>query len=161
MLALLPYLLIVLAFTADRVSKLLAATYLSEHGPTRINAFLTLRETYNEGLAFGLLQGVGPLMGWLSIIIVLLLLVYLTQVPRQMWLLRMGLGLIIGGALGNLIDRITVGQVLDFIETPLRPGIFNVADLAINLGLVLCLLGIFLQHGPEPAAAPDPDATNS
>ena len=62
-----------------------------------------------------------------------------------MWLLRIGLALIIGGAMGNLIDRVTAGQVLDFIQTPLRPGVFNVADVMINTGVVLSLLGAFLQ----------------
>jgi signal peptidase II len=63
-----------------------------------------------------------------------------------MWLLRIGLALIIGGAMGNLIDRVTAGQVLDFIQTPIRPGIFNVADIMINTGVVLSLLGAFLQR---------------
>ncbi|MDX1616166.1 MAG: signal peptidase II [Candidatus Promineifilaceae bacterium] len=154
-----PYVLIALAFAADRLSKWWVAAFLADNGVTRLNAWLTLRETYNRGLAFGLLQGIGPIMGWLSILIVLGLLLYLTQVPRQEWLLRAGLALIIGGALGNLIDRITAGQVLDFIQTPLRSGIFNVADVCINLGLILVLAGLLLhrptgQPGPESEPPP-------
>jgi signal peptidase II len=141
-----PYFLILIAFLADRLSKRWAAAYLAEHGPTTLNTFFTLRETYNRGLAFGLFQGVGPLVGWLTIAVVAGMFVYLARLPRDLWLLRWGLALIIGGALGNLLDRITTGQVLDFIESPLRPGIFNVADIAINLGLLLALIGAYWQR---------------
>ena len=58
------YLLIPLAFLADRLGKWWAAAYLAEHGPTRFNALFTLVETHNRGIAFGLFQGIGPLVGW-------------------------------------------------------------------------------------------------
>ncbi|MGD2048088.1 MAG: signal peptidase II [Chloroflexota bacterium] len=146
----LPYVLILLAFAADRLSKQWAATYLAENGPTQVHSLLTLYPTYNQGIAFGLLQGIGPLVGWLSIVIVIGLFLYLVRVPRSQWLLRIGLALIIGGAMGNLLDRVTAGQVLDFIQTPIRPGIFNVADILINVGVVFSLLGALLQKGdPE------------
>ena len=90
-------------------------------------------------------QGVGPLVGWLSLIVVFGLLIYLTRIPRSMWLLRIGIALIIGGALGNLVDRVIAGEVLDFIQTPIRPGIFNVADIMINVGVVLSLLAVLFQ----------------
>ena len=141
----LPYLLILVAFAADRLSKWWAAAYLADNGIARVHDLLTFYPTYNRGIAFGLFQGIGPIIGWLSILIVIGLFIYLTQVPRSMWLLRIGLALIIGGAMGNLVDRVTAGQVLDFIQTPLRPGVFNVADVMINIGVVLSLLGVFLQ----------------
>jgi len=140
-----PYWLIVLAFAADRLSKWWVTGYLAENGVTQVHPLLTLYPTYNRGIAFGLFQGIGPIIGWLSILVVIGLFIYLTRVPRSMWLLRIGLALIIGGAMGNLIDRVTAGQVLDFIQTPLRPGVFNVADVMINTGVVLSLLGAFLQ----------------
>ena len=136
----LPYLLILIAFAADRVTKWWAGSFLNEHGPVQINSLLSVRETYNRGIAFGLFQGIGPLVGWLTIAVVAGMFIYLTRSPREEKLMRAGLGLIIGGALGNLLDRIVAGQVLDFIETPLRPGIFNVADIAINLGIIMILL---------------------
>lgn len=143
----LPYILILLAFAVDRLSKLWAATYLAENGPTQVHSLITLYPTYNQGIAFGLLQGIGPIVGWISIVIVIGLFIYLIRVPRSQWLLRIGLALIIGGAMGNLIDRVTAGQVLDFIQTSIRPGIFNVADIMINVGVVLSLLGALLQKG--------------
>ena len=151
----LPFFLITLAFGLDRLSKLWAAAYLAEQGPTQLHPLITLYPAYNRGVAFGLAQGIGPIVGWLSIVVVLGLLVYMMRLPRAMWLMRAGLALLIGGALGNLVDRITAGQVLDFITTPLRPGVFNVADVMIYTGVFLSIAGAFLQRkddGPLAAA---------
>jgi signal peptidase II len=123
-----------------------AIEFAANNGVTRINSLFSFHPTYNRGIAFGLLQGIGPVMGWISIVIVVFLFVYMVRTPKSMTLLRIGLALIIGGAAGNLIDRVTVGQVLDFIQTPLRPGIFNVADVMINLGVLLSVIGVFLQR---------------
>ena len=136
-----PYLILIfLVFLADRISKWWAASYLAAHGAAQINALFSIREAYNRGIAFGMFQGIGPLVGWLTIVVVAGLLIYLARLPEDAKLVKIGLALIIGGALGNLVDRILVGKVLDFIETPFRPGIFNVADLAINLGIIIILL---------------------
>mgnify|MGYP001557300510 CR=1 FL=1 len=140
----LPYLLILLAFLADQLSKQWAIAFLSENGVTRVHPLLTIHETYNEGLISGLFQGIGPLVGWLTILVVVGMFVYLTRVPREQWLIRAGLALLIGGSLGNMVDRITTGRVLDFLETPLRPGIFNLADTFIYLGIILIFGGVLL-----------------
>lgn len=154
-----PYILILLAFLADRISKWWAAAYLAEHGPTSFHALFTLSATYNEGIAFGLFQGLGRTIGWITVVIVLGMFLYLRRLPRSMGLVRLGLALVIGGALGNLVDRVTTGEVLDFILTPLRPGVFNVADITIHPGVILAVWGSFRQPtakrdeaiGGEPA----------
>jgi signal peptidase II len=146
------YLVIILAFAADRLTKVWAAGFLAENGVTKLNDVITVTETYNRGLAFGAFQGAGSIAGWLSIIVILGLLIYLKRLPTEMRLVRLGLALIIGGALGNMVDRILAGQVLDFIMTPIRPGVFNVADVCINLGIVIGLAG-FLLHKPESESA--------
>lgn len=147
----LPYLVIMLAFAADRLTKWWVANSYPVHSDTRISSFFTVHPTYNSGIAFGLLQGIGPTIGWLSIAVVVGLAIYLARLPRSMWLLRVGLALLIGGALGNLIDRVTEGQVLDFIQTSLRPGVFNVADVMIQIGVLLSLAGS-LRHRQAPQA---------
>lgn len=142
-----PYiLLMLLAFAADRFSKWWVGAYLATHGTTTINAFLTLRETHNEGIAFGLFQGTGQFVGWLTAVLLLGLLVYLWRLPQEQWLVRTGLAILIGGAAGNLWDRVTTGAVLDFIQIPLRVGIFNVADVLIYVGMFLLLAGAFWQQ---------------
>ena len=148
-----PYLLIVIAFVADRVSKQWATDYFAEHGSIQINQYFTLRQTFNEGVAFGLFQGIGPWVGWLTILLVIGMLVYLVQTPKSEWVTRLGLGLLIGGALGNMVDRIVNGRVLDFIESPLRPGIFNVADIAINVGMVIIIIGSLMYDRKNKSTA--------
>lgn len=143
------YLVMLLAFLADRFSKWWAAAYLAEHGMTRINGWLTIRAAYNRGIAFGLFQGIGPTVGWITLLFLLGLFVYLLRLPKQAWLLRLGLAVLIGGAMGNLVDRIFVGQVLDFIETPLRRGIFNVSDVMIHLGVIVSFFGAWQQERIE------------
>lgn len=143
------YLVLLLAFLADRATKWWAADYLATHGPTRINAWLTFRATYNRGISFGLFQGIGPIVGWITLLFLLGLFVYLVRLPKRARLLRLGLAILIGGAMGNLVDRIFIGEVLDFVETPLRQGIFNVADVMIHLGTFLSFLGVWQQERME------------
>ncbi len=140
------YLLIPLAFLADRLGKWWAAAYLAEHGPTQFNALFTLVETHNRGIAFGLFQGIGPLVGWLTLGVLAWLVLYIHRLPREQWLARAGLAILVGGALGNLVDRIFLGEVLDFIQTPWRVGIFNVGDMMIHLGMILFILGAIFQR---------------
>lgn len=137
--------LILLAFLADRLSKAWAANLLATQGPGRLRPWLAITEVYNQGIALGMFQGIAPWMGWATVLIVLGLLVLMWRLPRREWLVQAGLALIIGGALGNMFDRITAGQVLDFIIVPLRPGIFNVADVMIHLGIAVAVMGALLQ----------------
>jgi signal peptidase II len=152
----LPFLIIVLAFVADRVTKLWATENLVEFQPVKINEFLTLYPTYNRGVAFGMFQGIGPVIGWLSILIVIGLLVHMIRTPNRFWLLRLGLAMIIGGALGNLIDRITAGEVLDFIRVSFLPGIFNISDVMVNVGMLVSLGAVFLHPEQEDETAEEP-----
>jgi signal peptidase II len=145
----LPFVLILLAFAADRLSKWWAADFLAQNGATQLHPLLTIVPTYNRGIAFGMFQGIGPIVGWLSLFIIAALGIYLVRIPKHMWVLRIGMALIIGGALGNLVDRVTMGRVLDFIQTPIRPGVFNVADVMIYLGVIISLGGLLLQRS-EP-----------
>lgn len=152
-----PYIFIFVAFFADRLSKRWAAAYLAVHGPTKFNTYLTLQETYNKGIAFGLFQGIGPYVGWLTVGVVVVFLIYLYQVPQDQWITRIGIAVLIGGALGNLVDRIFVGEVLDFIETPFRQGVFNIADVMIYVGMGLMLLGAIIHrpNGKKVSSAKD------
>ena len=147
------YFLMLAAFAADRITKWWASSYFASRGGIELHPLLHLQPAYNHGIAFGMFQGIGPVIGWLSIAVVVALFIYIRRVPRSMWLLRIGIALIIGGAMGNLVDRVTSGEVLDFISTPIRPGIFNVADVMINLGLILSILSLFVQRSSDEAVA--------
>ena len=153
-----PYALIVIVFLADRLTKLWALQFIAENGPTVINRFLSIHETYNRGIAFGLFQGIGPLVGWLTIGVVGFMFVILVKTPLSDRLMRWGLALIIGGALGNQVDRLVAQQVLDFIRIPIWNGYLNVADIAINAGMALLIVSMILAYFRPQSQEPPNDA---
>lgn len=108
----------------------------------------------NTGAAFGVFQGFGGVFTVLAIIVSLAILYYYPQVPREDFTLRLAMGLQLGGALGNLIDRLTIGHVTDFISVANFP-VFNVADASISIGVVVLILGVWIKERNEPADAPE------
>jgi signal peptidase II len=92
----------------------------------------------NSGAAFGLLQDSGPLLVVVSLIGMAAILVYLFNPGFAHPLMRVGLALMLGGAVGNLIDRVLYGEVVDFIRFPNWPA-FNVADSAITIGVLILI----------------------
>ena len=98
----------------------------------------------NTGVAFSLFSGGGTVVLVFTLVALAVLLGYFTLRPSRPWL-WLPTGLLIGGALGNLIDRIAHGAVTDFIKLPLWPA-FNVADMAITLGVITLLL---VLEGPR------------
>jgi signal peptidase II len=112
----------------------------------RLNVFfgVDLVNVRNKGIAFGLLSGGGALLTILTLVALALLVVYFaTHADRPLvWLPT---GLLLGGALGNMLDRLADHAVTDFIDVPLWPA-FNVADIAITLG-VLALLYVLESGG--------------
>lgn len=151
----LAYLIILFILAADRWTKIWAANALADGPMVIIDRWLTFHLTMNRGVAFGMFQGSAKVVGWLTVLIVVGMFVYLHLLPAPERLTRLGLGLMIGGALGNMIDRLATGEVVDFIATPLRSGVFNIADVAVNVGVVVVILGSW-WHGrsqtqPQPA----------
>ena len=107
---------------------------------------------YNTGVAFGLFQQSGSLFKILPIIISGVIIYYYPRVPLKDWALRIALAMQLGGAIGNLIDRLTIGHVTDFISIGSFP-VWNVADASITVGVAVLLLGIWLQERKERQAA--------
>jgi signal peptidase II len=109
-----------------------------------IGSFLQISRGENRGGLFGLLQGSAPLLALLSTGVILALVIYheRERIP-QVTPLTVGVGLLIGGAIGNLIDRVAYGYVLDFIDIGvggLRFWTFNIADAGITLGIAILLV---------------------
>lgn len=100
----------------------------------------------NPGAAFGLFEE----QQWLFILVAVLLVagvaVLFRQLLQQPPVMRFGAALLVGGALGNLIDRIRLGKVVDFLDFRIWP-IFNVADIAICVGVGFILLAMFKEQG--------------
>jgi signal peptidase II len=112
-------------------------------GPFRLTG------VWNPGVSFGFLQGHHDLVRWLlaafSIAVAVMLGVWVRATERPLF--AVAVGLVMGGAVGNVIDRVRFGAVADFIDaSPLHfPWIFNVADSAITIGICLLLLDMLLQ----------------
>jgi signal peptidase II len=102
----------------------------------------------NTGAAFGIFQGFGDVFTVLAIIVSILIIYYYPQVSREDWTLRVALGLQLGGAIGNLIDRLTIGWVIDFISVGTFP-VFNVADSSISIGVAILVIGIWTKERRE------------
>lgn len=99
----------------------------------------------NTGAAFGMGQNLSLLFTILPFIVVGMILYYYPQIPREDWPLRLALSLQCGGAIGNLIDRLTVGSVTDFISIASFP-VFNIADASISSGVAVLIIGMWIQE---------------
>lgn len=100
---------------------------------------------YNRGAAFGMFQEGGMVFTVLAFIVIGAIIYYYPQVSAADWPLRLAMSMQLGGAIGNLIDRLTIGHVTDFISVGSFP-VFNVADASITVGCVVLLLGVWWQE---------------
>lgn len=107
-----------------------------------LTPYARFRHVYNTGAAFGMFQQGGWFFATLAVIVSLLIISYYPTISRRDWWLRLALGLQLGGALGNLIDRIMFGGVTDFISIGTF-AIFNVADSCISVGVALLIIGVW------------------
>jgi signal peptidase II len=110
--------------------------------------FIRVVHWYNTGVAFGLFQNLGLLFTILPLIISVIIFIYYPVLAGKDWLMRIALSMQFGGAVGNLIDRLTIGHVTDFISIGNFP-VFNVADSCITVGVILMVFGMWLQERKE------------
>lgn len=103
---------------------------------------------YNTGAAFGMFKEASMVFTVLAFIVIGLILYYYPQVEKADWSLRIAMSMQLGGAAGNLIDRLTIGHVTDFISVGKFP-VFNVADASITVGAAVLFLGIILMERAE------------
>ena len=139
---------------ADQATKTIIRTSMdrgdiwpSDDWPVRIK-YVT-----NSGAAFGILQGQASFLIVMALIGLAVIYVYYRFPPFQHWAATLAIGLILGGAVGNLLDRIARGRVTDFIDFPRFPS-FNVADSSITIGVTIIIVGYLLLEGRKEAPAP-------
>lgn len=101
-----------------------------------------ITHTTNTGAAFGIFPQQGGIFILIAVVVVVAIVLYYRHLPEGDWLIRISLGLQLGGALGNLIDRLRFGHVVDFIDVGFWP-IFNIADASISVGVVLIAYGLW------------------
>lgn len=102
----------------------------------------------NTGVAFGMFQGSGNIFSIVNIIVVLIIIFYYPRVPQSDWSLRLAMSMQMSGAIGNLIDRLTIGHVTDFISVGTFP-VFNIADASITCGVGVLIIGVWLSDREE------------
>ncbi len=133
----------------DQLSKQLIESSFALYESVAILPMFNLVLVYNEGAAFSFLDDQGGWQRWffilLATIVTAVLIGWLRRLSRREWLVACALSLIIGGAVGNLIDRIIYGHVIDFIDiyySSWHWPAFNLADSAISLGVALMLFDL-------------------
>lgn len=149
-----------LVLAADQVTKYLVSasiplggTWSPLPGPQPL---FQLVHAYNTGAAFGLFQNMNPVFIVVALLVSLGIIGYAPQVRGDQHLLGVGLGFALGGSLGNLIDRLRLGQVLDFIDIGLGPTRWytsNIADASIVLGVSLLGIALLREARRERSAA--------
>lgn len=137
----------VIVLISDQLTKFAATDYLLQHGEVKLAPFLSLTLVHNTGAAFGILSSAS---GWQNFFFIVIALIACVAILWVIWrhdtkhiFLATGLMLILGGAAGNLVDRLVHGYVIDFIDAYYRTWhwpAFNVADSAISIGAVLLAL---------------------
>ncbi len=145
-----------LVLIVDQLTKWLVSTRL-EPGqmwapwPELANYF-TITYTTNTGAAFGLFKEWGTIFIGIAVIVIVAIFFYQQQLQDGQWLLRATLGFQLGGAIGNLVDRLRVGHVVDFLDFKWWP-VFNVADSSIVVGVAILMLLMLRESQPQEQKA--------
>jgi len=113
----------------------------------------------NSGAAFGMFQNGNLVFTILAIIVIIAIIYYYPQVEANDWTLKLAMGLQLAGASGNLIDRLMVGKVTDFISVGTFP-VFNVADSSITVGVIVLLIGVWIKERQEKKKAAELQAAS-
>jgi signal peptidase II len=143
--------IIVLVIALDQVTKILVLSNIDFHGSVPvISGFFNIVHTRNRGMAFGLLNNPDPgpafyILTCASVFAVILIIFWFSRLREYEKPLIPGLALILGGALGNLIDRLRIGEVIDFLDVQIGSyhwPAFNVADSCISIGTIWILISL-------------------
>jgi signal peptidase II len=143
-------LLSLLAIGLDQWTKSIATAHLTYGEPVPVMPMLNWTLLHNYGAAFSMLSDAGGWQRWLftglAVLVSGIFTVWLLRLPKNTTVLALGIALVLGGAVGNLIDRISLGYVVDFIHVYYQDShfpAFNIADSAITLGTILLIIDTF------------------
>ena len=152
---------LVAVLALDQASKWLVLTNIELYEKIQLlPRWLNLTLWHNSGGAFGILQDQGMWLALVAVLVSVGIVVLLVRYPRPQWVFNVGLACIAAGALGNLIDRIRLGHVVDFVQVCFDGlcafPVFNVADSAIVVGTALILWSWMRRKKASPAPLEDP-----
>ncbi len=139
----------IMTFVLDVISKALVSNLIYPNDSISvIGNFFMLTYVKNTGAAFSILPGRQIFLIIISIIVMGIVIVYLIKNKDQSLLDKWGYGLLLGGTIGNLLDRIRLGYVIDFLDFNILSyhfPIFNIADIGIVIGLILLVISTFIK----------------
>ncbi|RJE49052.1 signal peptidase II [Dehalobacter sp. MCB1] len=132
---------LIIILVLDRLSKWVVQSNMTlGESQAVIPGFFHLTYILNPGAAFGMLQGQKWVLITVSVIVLAVLFYFQRKVPQGQRLMRVSMGLIGGGALGNFWDRLLTGKIIDFLDFRVWPYIFNIADSMIVIGGILLII---------------------
>lgn len=138
------YLTAALSLLLDQVAKILVVNYLF-HPVVLLPGLVVLRRVQNPGAAFGLFAQRNLFLILVGLLLSFTLLLAHNRLKEAPAFWRTGAGLILGGTLGNLIDRLRLGYVVDFVDLGFWP-VFNIADVAITCGVGIIILNLLRER---------------
>jgi len=141
-----PFFVAAIVFSLDRFTKIAALRALDlGQSIIAIPGALRITLVLNDGAAFGLFKGKSVFFVFISLAVIIAIVAYLIKSRPMDRTVSIGLGLILGGALGNLADRIVIGRVIDFIDLGIWP-VFNIADSCITIGAVVLVFSMLVKR---------------
>lgn len=150
------YGLAALVFVLDQITKTLVSEGMAMHTPMVFTSFFNFTLMHNYGAAFSFLGDAGGwqryFLGVLAAVVSIALVVWLARIPKNKSWEPLALALVLGGALGNLYDRATLGYVVDFIVVHYKEHYwpaFNIADMGISCGAIMLLIDAFRGKSQE------------
>ena len=152
-----------LIFAADQLTKALVLRNLPNMGdvwapvPAWERLFRIIR-TSNTGAAFGLFERGGNFFMVVAIIVIFIIIYYIATYPTLPKIVQISLGLQLGGAMGNMWDRVQHGSVVDFVDIGFWP-IFNIADISIMIGVTILAIWLWQEDEKQQDTAAGQDAT--
>lgn len=140
------WLTLVLVFALDRISKVIVQHNLNlAESLEVIPGFFHLTYILNPGAAFGMLAGKTWILILTALFVLGAIIYFQDKIPSDNRIIRICMGMIGGGALGNLYDRLFIGKVVDFLDFKIWSYIFNIADSMIVIGGILLIILIYKQ----------------
>ena len=150
------YLITLIILFLDQISKTIIVKNFFYGESQAVSTFFNMVRVHNPGAAFSFLSDAGGWQRWalsgLAILVSIMIIIWLSRLTREKWLESLSLSMILGGALGNLWDRLTLGYVVDFLDFHWMSWhfpAFNLADSAISLGALILILDSILASRAE------------
>ncbi|WP_154894585.1 signal peptidase II [Paenibacillus illinoisensis] len=140
------YFIALLVTLVDQGTKLAVRMYMEVGDMMRLgDSGMQLQHYENSGMAGSMFQGNARLFGVVAILFIAGILYYRRKGEIRGFWMQAGAGFMVGGALGNAIDRFVFAKVTDFLVFPSGRGILNLADVAINIGVILLVIGMLIR----------------